>query len=71
MNELGKILLILGAALAAAGIFLMTGGKLPFFGKLPGDILIRKENFTFCFPLTTGIIVSVILSALLYLFTRK
>ncbi|MCS7092345.1 MAG: DUF2905 domain-containing protein [Patescibacteria group bacterium] len=53
-----------------AGILISSTDKLPFIGKLPGDFLIKKEGFTFYFPLTTSIIVSVILSLLFKLFNK-
>jgi len=67
MGDLAKTLIILGAVLVAVGFVLLGIQKLPFLGKLPGDILIKRENFTFYFPLTTGIIISVIISIILYL----
>lgn len=71
MVSLGKILIILGLALAALGIFFALGGKITWFGRLPGDISIHKKNFTIFFPITTSIIISVVLSAILILFRRR
>ncbi|NVN98416.1 MAG: DUF2905 domain-containing protein [Geobacteraceae bacterium] len=70
MSELGKALIILGLIIAGAGCILMLSGKLPWLGHLPGDINIKRENFSFHFPLTTCIIISAIISLLLYLFRR-
>lgn len=70
MNNFGKILIFLGAILIGLGIFLNLIGKVPFLGRLPGDIYIQKKNFTFFFPLTTGIILSVLISVILFLFRR-
>jgi len=67
MHEVGKALILLGAVLAAVGVLLLFFSKIPFLGKLPGDILIKRENVTFYFPLATGIIVSIIISLILYL----
>jgi uncharacterized protein HemY len=67
MHELGKGLVILGAVLLIIGLLLVFANKVPFFGKLPGDILIKRGNFTFYFPLTTGIIVSILVSLVLFL----
>jgi len=53
------------------GLVFMLADKIPFLGRLPGDILIRRKNFTFYFPIVTSIIVSIILSILLNLFFRK
>jgi hypothetical protein len=64
---MAKIIIILGIVLVAIGIVLLFIEKIPFLGKLPGDILIKKEHFTFYFPLTTSIIISIIISLILYL----
>lgn len=73
MNEfsgIGKMLVIVGLLVTTVGVFFWLGGKIPGLGKLPGDIFIKKENFTFYFPLTTSILVSIILSIILALFRR-
>lgn len=69
--ELGKLLIIVGIVTVIVGIFVATNTKIPFLGKLPGDIRIEKENFSFCFPVTTCIVISIILSFLFMLFSRK
>ncbi|MGM9930342.1 MULTISPECIES: DUF2905 domain-containing protein [Bacillaceae] len=66
MNQLPKTIMIVGVVIFAVG-FLMQFIKL---GRLPGDIIIKKENTTFYFPLMTSIIVSVILTGLLYVIGR-
>ena len=53
--------------LIVIGLVLLLLQKTPFLGKLPGDILIKKENFTFYFPLATSIVISIIISLILYL----
>ena len=70
MSELGKWLVIFGVILAAVGLVLMVAPKIPWLGKLPGDFTYRGERFTFYFPLATCILLSVILSLILYLFRR-
>jgi hypothetical protein len=70
MPDLGKTLIILGMAIAAIGAVLVIAGKLPWLGRLPGDIYFRKEHFTFYFPLTTCIIISAVISLLLWLLRR-
>lgn len=70
-NALGKTLVIIGIVLIIAGGLLMFGGKIPFIGKMPGDISIQKKNFGFYFPITTCIIISIILSLLSWLFGKK
>ena len=70
MQEIGKALFVIGLLLAAAGFFLWKiGDKLPF-GKLPGDIAIQKTNYSFYFPVTTCIVISVILTLIMWLFRR-
>lgn len=64
MPEFGKILIGMGLLLVLMGLFVS------FMGKMPGDIVIRRENFTFYFPLGTSILLSVVLSLLFYLFSR-
>lgn len=71
MGEIGKMLMIMGVVLVLAGLLLVLFGKLPNAGKLPGDILIKKENFSFYFPFTTCLIISIILSIISMLWFRK
>lgn len=70
MSDLGRALIILGLLMAAVGVLLVISAKLPWLGRLPGDISIRKDNFSFYFPLTTCIIISAVGSFLLWLFRR-
>lgn len=70
MSDLGKLLIAAGLLLAAVGLILVFGGRIPFLGRLPGDIVVRRENFTFYFPLATSIILSLVLTLLVYLFRR-
>lgn len=67
---MGKLLIIAGIIFIIAGLFISYGPKVPFFGKLPGDIRIEKENFRFYFPITTSILISVIVSLLILLYNR-
>jgi hypothetical protein len=66
----GKILIVIGLLLIVAGVLFLHGGKIPFLGHLPGDIRIERENFTFFFPLGTCLLLSALLSLLLWLFRR-
>ncbi len=68
--NLGKILVIAGLAVAAVGALLLLSDKVGWIGRLPGDITIRKGNFTFYFPLATCILISVVLSLLLWFFRK-
>ena len=71
LREFGRTLLMIGLVVAAAGALLFFSGKLPFrLGRLPGDIIHRGENSTFYFPITTSILVSVVLSFLLWLISQ-
>jgi DUF2905 family protein len=71
MSDLGKMLIVLGVVLVVGGAVLILLGRtgLPL-GKLPGDILYRGKNTTFYFPLATSILLSIVLSLLLYVFGR-
>jgi uncharacterized protein HemY len=66
----GKILIFLGTILILLGLIFSFAGKIPYFGRLPGDVYIKRENFTFYFPITTCILVSIILSVIFYLISR-
>ena len=70
MAELGKNLIIIGVVAIVIGALLTLSGKIPWLGRLPGDISIKNENFSFYFPLTTCILISVVLSFILWLFRR-
>lgn len=70
LPELGKMLLLLGLVCVVIGLLLVLGPKIPFLGKLPGDIVIRRGNFTFYFPLATSIVISVILTLLFSIFRK-
>ncbi len=68
--SLGKVLIIIGLVIAAMGVLMVITPRVPWLGKLPGDIIIKKENFQFYFPVTTCIIISIIVTLLFYLFKR-
>jgi len=70
LEPIGRVLVALGAAILGLGILIVLVGKIPFLGKLPGDVVIRRGNFTCFFPLMTSIILSVILSSVLWLIRR-
>ncbi|MGE5605884.1 MAG: DUF2905 domain-containing protein [Bacteroidota bacterium] len=71
MEQMGKLVMIVGVSILALGALLWLGGKVPGIGKLPGDIMIKRGNFTFYFPLATSILLSIILSIILALFRRR
>ena len=66
VHEVGKLLLVFGVLLVLAGLALMLVGRVPWLGRLPGDIRIERENFRFYFPLTTCLLLSVVLSLTLW-----
>jgi len=65
LELMGKLLIVLGLCLAGIGLFLVLWPRLPFLGRLPGDILIQRGNFTFYFPLVTCILLSILLTLVL------
>jgi len=71
MNIIGKVLIIFGIVLILVGLILTIGIKIPYLGKLPGDICIKKPGFTFYFPITTCILLSIILSLIFWFVGRK
>ena len=70
MPAIGKMLIIAGIVLIIAGLAFMFADKIPFLGRLPGDIYIKKERFSFYFPITTSIIISIILTVLFAIFRK-
>jgi uncharacterized protein YybS (DUF2232 family) len=70
MAGLGKSLIILGIIIIAIGVFITFAGKIPWLGRLPGDIHIKRDNFTFYFPLATCILLSVLISLFFWLFKK-
>ena len=70
MGDFGRLLILFGVLLIAVGALLNFAGKIPWLGKLPGDIYWKSDHLTFYFPLATCIIISIVLSLLFYLFRR-
>jgi hypothetical protein len=71
IGDIGKALMVIGAVIFALGGIIMLSGRVPFLGKLPGDILIQKKNFTFYFPIATSILISIVLTLLFWFVGRK
>jgi hypothetical protein len=69
--NVGKILIALGVLIALAGIVLVLVGRVPWIGRLPGDIHFQRGNFTFYFPLATSLLLSVVLTLILYFLGRR
>ncbi len=70
MNELGKILVVVGLVIAVVGALLWAGVGKGWLGRLPGDIHYTRNNFTFHFPLVTCLLLSLLLSLILWLFRK-
>ncbi len=71
INPFGKIFILIGIVFLALGLFFIFFKKIPYLVKLPGDILIQKKNFTFYFPIATSVLLSIILSLVLFLLNKK
>jgi hypothetical protein len=71
IQHLGKVLVILGIVIIVVGGLLLLSGKLPWLGRLPGDILVRKKYFTFYFPLATSILLSILLTLIFWLVKKR
>ncbi len=71
MGDIGKTLMFAGAIFMVVGLALVFLGKLPGVGKLPGDIFLKRENFSFYFPLTTCLLLSAFLSLILFFMNRR
>jgi hypothetical protein len=70
MSDLARVLIIIGVILVIVGAVLLLAPKIPWLGRLPGDISFKRGNFSFYFPLGTCILISIILTLILYLFRR-
>ena len=70
MGELARVMIIIGVVLIVIGLVMLVLPRFPLLGRLPGDILIKKEHLTFYFPLATSIVISIIISLILYLINK-
>ena len=70
LGALGKMLILLGVLIIVIGFLLLIGEKIPWVGRLPGDIIVKKEKFTLYFPITTSILISILLTLLFTLFRK-
>lgn len=71
MPDLGKLLIILGAVIVVIGLAFTFGPRIPFLGRLPGDIAINRGNVHFYFPIVTCLVLSVVATIILNLFFRR
>jgi hypothetical protein len=70
MSDLGRLLIVVGVILVIVGAVFLLAPKLPWLGKLPGDLSFNRGNFSFYFPLGTCILISIILTLIMYFFRR-
>jgi ribose/xylose/arabinose/galactoside ABC-type transport system permease subunit len=70
-TNIGKLLIVIGLLLAGIGVALLFSGKIPWLGKLPGDFLFQGKNSSFYFPLTTSILISIVLSLVMWFINRR
>ena len=71
LQPLGRALVLFGVILALLGLLLLAGPKIPWLGRLPGDLVIQRERFAFYFPLASSLLVSIILSVILWILSRR
>jgi hypothetical protein len=71
MEQFGKTLVIIGVVTIVLGALLLVSGKIPWIGRLPGDIIVQKKNFTFYFPIATGILLSILFTLIFWFIGRK
>jgi hypothetical protein len=71
IHYIGKFLVILGTVIIALGGLLLLSGKVSLLGRLPGDIIVQKKNFTFYFPLATSILLSILLTFIFWIIVKR
>ncbi|WP_141706237.1 DUF2905 domain-containing protein [Desulfuribacillus alkaliarsenatis] len=67
MNDFGRVLIYIGIVLVIAGLLWQVGGRFLSLGRLPGDVVVERENFRFYFPIVTSIILSIVLSLIFWI----
>ncbi len=71
VNDVGRMLVVLGVLLALAGVVLLLAGRVPWIGRLPGDIHVQRGDWTFYFPLATSLLLSAVLTLVLWVLGRR
>jgi DUF2905 family protein len=71
MDDLGKTLIVLGGLILVVGVLLVLVGRIPGLGRLPGDIVVQRGNWTFYFPLATSIVLSLLLTLVIWFIGRR
>jgi hypothetical protein len=69
--HIGKLLIVFGLLIAVVGVILLLVGRLPWLGRLPGDIHVQRGNWTFYFPLATSLLVSIVLTLIFWIIGRR
>jgi len=71
LDDLGKVLVGFGLLIALLGVVLLVAGRVPWLGRLPGDIYVRRGNWAFYFPLATSLVVSAVLTLVFWILNRR
>lgn len=71
ISYIGRFLVIVGLVIIVLGLLLMLSGKIHWLGRLPGDIIIERKNFTFYFPIATSILISLLLTLIFWILGRR
>jgi len=71
MSDAGKLLIVVGLLIAAVGVIVLLAGRLPWLGRLPGDVHVQRGHWTFYFPLATSLLVSVVLTLIFWVIGRR
>ena len=71
LSSMGRLVLVLGLVIVAVGALMLLAGRVPFLGRLPGDIAIQRGSWSFYFPLATSILISLLLTVALNVFARR
>ena len=71
MGDVGRALVIVGIVIVAVGLLMMMAGRIPWIGRLPGDIHVQRGNWTFYFPLATSLLLSLVLTLIFWLIGRR
>ncbi len=71
MNDVGRMLVVFGVLITLVGVVLVLAGRVPWLGRLPGDIHIERGNWTFYFPLATSLLLSLVLTLILWILGRR
>jgi DUF2905 family protein len=71
VNDIGRLLIVLGVVIAMLGVVMITVGRVPWLGRLPGDIHVERGNWSFHFPIVTSLLLSLVLTLLFYFIGRR